>query len=114
VIDPALAARFWAKVDKGGPVPEHRPALGPCWVWTAAVRPGRYGGPYGEIKVGDRARQAHVVAWQMEHGPVPDGLQLDHLCRLTLCVRVSHLEPVTSGENTRRGAMPEWSTRDLE
>jgi hypothetical protein len=35
-------------------------------------------------------------------GPVPEGLELDHLCRVTTCVRPSHLEPVTTGENVRR------------
>jgi hypothetical protein len=92
------SVRFWAKVDKVGPVPEHRPDLGPCWLWTASLD----GQGYGRFSDGKR-RGAHVVAWEAECGPVPDGLELDHLCRVRRCVRVSHLEPVTGGENVRRG-----------
>lgn len=46
---------------------------------------------------------AHVVVWEEAHGPVPDGLELDHLCRVRACVREDHLELVTHAENCRRG-----------
>jgi len=42
-----LEDRFWAKVDKNGPVPAHRPELGPCWIWTAA----RFKRGYGKFGV---------------------------------------------------------------
>ena len=103
---PDLATRFWAKVDKDGPIPGHRPDLGPCWVWTGAVWSE---GRYGCIRIGGRngrGQPVHVVAWEMENGPVPEGLELDHLCRLTLCVRPSHVEAVTHRENLLRGMSP--------
>jgi hypothetical protein len=46
---------------------------------------------------------AHRYAWQLLIGPIPDGLQLDHLCRTRSCVNVFHLEPVDGRTNTLRG-----------
>jgi hypothetical protein len=61
---------------------------------------------YGEISVADRHRLVHQVAWELENGPVPDGLVLDHVkargCIHHNCVNVAHLEPVTNAENMRR------------
>lgn len=45
---------------------------------------------------------AHIVAWELAHGPVPKGLELDHVCRNKACSTVSHLEAVTHAENVRR------------
>lgn len=83
--------RFWAKVDKNG--------LNGCWLWTAALHPDGYGR--------FEHRPAHRIAWEFIKGPVPEGLELDHLCRVRPCVNPSHLEPVTRRENVRRGALPE-------
>ena len=68
-----------------------------CWLWIGSKLKG-----YGRW----HNRQAHVVAYEMEYGPVPNGLQLDHLCRVKSCVNTAHLEPVTSRENTLRGFGP--------
>lgn len=85
----AMPARFFAKVAKSGD----------CWIWSGA----RGTGGYGRFRVAGRTREAHRVAYLMLVGPIPDGLQLDHLCRVRSCVNPAHLEPVTSRENTRRG-----------
>ena len=75
-----------------------------CWVWTADhTRAG-----YGMVDVSRFGRPrlrilAHRLSYELFVGPIPDGLVLDHLCRNTRCVRPEHLEPVTSGENIRRG-----------
>ena len=110
--------RFWIKVDKNGSIPEHRPELGPCWIWTVGLDVGGY----GQVKIGSRTDgtrrnvAAHRVAYELLIGPISDGLTLDHLChdpdacRLDKecphrrCVNPAHLEPVTKGENTLRGA----------
>lgn len=81
--------RLWAKVD----------ASGSCWLWTAYVDPTGY----GRFGVGGTMRRAHRVVWETLVGPVPDGLELDHLCRVRRCVNPDHLEPVTRRENVRRG-----------
>lgn len=94
--------RFWAKVDRDGPVPEHRPDLGPCWLWAAGLN--RDG--YGRFGVSGTKLGAHRVAYELLRGPIPDGLELDHLCRAPCCVNPDHLEPVTHRENCRRGFSP--------
>lgn len=96
--------RFWEKVNKDGPISSHRPDLGQCWIWTAAANRSN-GGRYGWFRL-PRQRagiKAHRWAWEEVNGPLSDRLQLDHLCRNTLCVNPAHLEPVTIRENVLRG-----------
>ena len=70
-----------------------------CWEWTAYVNTSWY----GAIMTADRRMSlAHRVSYELHVGPIPDGLQLDHLCGNTICVRPEHLEPVTDLENKRR------------
>lgn len=51
-------------------------------------------------------RSVHTVAYELLVGPIPKGLEPDHLCRVRACVRPSHIEPVTPRENVRRGTSP--------
>ena len=69
-----------------------------CWNWAGSLS--RYG--YGRIR-GKPERLAHRVVYELLVGPIPEGLQLDHLCRNPRCVRPDHLEPVTHRENLLRG-----------
>jgi hypothetical protein len=95
--------RFWAKVTKDGPVPASRPDLGPCWVWTAGKRWNGYG-HFNFNRAGQPpSTVAHKFAYETLVGPVPDGLQLDHLCRVRHCVNPAHLEPVPQVVNIFRG-----------
>lgn len=88
----------------------HRPELGACWEWTAARSKGGYGF-YSERTSASgiatfKQRYAHRYAWEKLNGPVPSGLELDHLCRVRQCVNPSHLEPVTRSENQKRSVGP--------
>lgn len=88
------------RIDFRGPVPEGRPDLGPCWIWTGA----RTAKGYAERVQIDGVRiQPYRLLWTMLHGPFPAELVPDHLCRNRLCVNPAHIEPVTSRENTMRG-----------
>lgn len=68
-----------------------------CLIWTASTK----GGGYGAIWVGDRTIGAHRYAWERAHGPIPDGMVVDHLCWQPLCCEVSHLRLATAAENAR-------------
>lgn len=82
--------RFWAKVDK----------TDSCWLWTASVN--QLG--YGRFRVDNTTRvTAHRYAYETLVGPIPDGQELDHLCRVRSCVNPAHLEPVSHRENVLRG-----------
>jgi hypothetical protein len=73
-----------------------------CLLWTGAHNTGGY----GVVWVDGRAQLVHRVVYNLLAGPVPEGLQLDHLCRVRHCASVAHLEPVTNRENGRRGIGP--------
>lgn len=82
--------RFWSKVKK----------TSDCWLWTGCCNPQGYGWFY----VTPRQKvKAHRWAYEEATGPIPEGLTLDHLCKVKHCVNPSHLEPVTFGENAHRG-----------
>lgn len=84
-----VAKRFWGKVDK----------TDGCWLWNAS----RKDDGYGRFWLDGRMVYAHRTAYELLVGPIPEGLQLDHLCRTPACVNPEHLEPVTQQENILRG-----------
>jgi len=88
-----IEIRFWKRVNKDGPIPSHRPELGPCWLWTGALTRGRPG--YGSIEISKpKPRQcilAHRFSWQLQFGPIPEGKLVCHHCDVPACVRPEHL-----------------------
>lgn len=71
----------------------------PCMVRQSGICKGGY----SQVRVNGILKMAHIVSWQNVNGPVPEGLQLDHLCRVRNCVNPDHLEPVTQKVNILRG-----------
>ncbi len=89
---PTHEDRFWQRV---------RPT-GFCWEWLGMLN--RTG--YGRVNLRGRMKLAHRAAYELLVGPIPEGMQLDHLCRNHGCVNPDHLEPVTGRENFARGFSP--------
>jgi hypothetical protein len=73
-----------------------------CWLFGPAIEKGWY----GKIWDGERAANTHAIVWSWLRGPVPEGRELDHLCRNRPCCNPDHMEPVTHKENCMRGLLP--------
>ena len=84
--------RFWSKVQRGKEISD-------CWHWLAYCQPKGY----GLFRLDGSMKLAHRIAYNLCVGPIPEGLQLDHLCRNPWCVNPTHLEVVTNRENVLRG-----------
>jgi hypothetical protein len=82
-----LEQRFWAKVDHRGP--------DECWPWQA----GRRAGGYGWFQTGSGPERAHRVAWELIHGPIPEGMFVCHACDNPPCCNPAHLFLGTQAEN---------------
>ena len=85
--------RFWKYVRK----------TESCWLWEASRFPKGYG---CFSYPGSKSQRAHRHSYEMAYGPIPDGKQIDHLCKVTRCVRPDHLEAVTQYENNMRSDSP--------
>ena len=72
-----------------------------CWVWEGSMTR-----RYGQFWNGSRLVYSHRYSYELVHGPIKSGLELDHLCRNRLCINPEHLEPVTHLENMVRGDLP--------
>lgn len=84
-----LPVRFAAKIAL---------SIDGCWIFTGA----RQTSGYGSISHRGRTVLAHRLSYELLVGPIPDGLQIDHLCQVKACCNPAHLEPVTGWENMRR------------
>lgn len=74
-----LKERFWEKVD----------ILGNCWIWTGATLAN---GGYGQVRVPGGRAYVHRVTYEWFNGPIPAGMEVDHLCKVRTCVNPDHLQ----------------------
>lgn len=81
----ALEQRFWSKVDKSGE----------CWQWTGAINQGGY----GHFGIGRKVKRSHRVSYWLSHGPIPEGMRIDHTCHNRGCVNPAHLRLATVKQN---------------
>lgn len=92
-----------------------------CWTWQKGTRNG-----YGRMRRGGQLHSAHIWYWQQAHGPVPEGLQLDHICHSNdkscaggfdcphrRCVNPNHLEPVAHALNAQRGRLAKLTPKQV-
>lgn len=100
-VDGTPFQRWMARVFVG-PVPEFRPELEACWLWTGSMYPNGY----GQFNIDRHPIYAHRAALLLHGVELIDGLEVDHLCRVRHCVRPDHLEQVTHRENGLRGFGP--------
>ena len=95
-------ARFWAKVNKADR----------CWLWTGSTTSNGYGThtftEYQASRLKENAKRrevrAHRHSWEKENGPIPEGMEVDHICHNKLCVRLSHLRLTTRKQNNENRA----------
>lgn len=90
-VRPSAQERFESKVVKSDD----------CWLWKGNTT----SNGYGQFFVARQALIAHRYSHELHVGPIPAGLEIDHLCNVRACVRPDHLEPVTHAENMRRKAV---------
>jgi hypothetical protein len=71
-----------------------------CWLWTAALD----SNGYSKLATTDgKWDRAHRISYRLFVGPVPDGMEIDHVCRVRRCVNPEHLEAVLPAQNKLRG-----------
>lgn len=85
---------FWFVEDRG--------FVSPCHIWILARDQRGYGRIHQTSGISG-STLAYVESWVRQNGEIPEGLELDHLCRQPSCINTEHLETVTHGENVRRG-----------
>lgn len=83
--------------------PKFNIASNGCWEWTGATNKKGYGELKFQFSEGIVYLKAHRVFYELFVGEIPEGLEIDHLCRNRKCVNPKHLEPVTTQENIMRG-----------
>ena len=97
----SIEDRFWFYVDERD--------FNGCWNWTGnRTKPGARG--YGKFGVGQREIVAHRFAFELLVGPVPEGFEIDHICRNRHCVNPSHLRLVTRKQNMEHQGVQEKNT----
>jgi hypothetical protein len=81
---------FFKKVNK---------TPGSCWIWTGCINQNGY----GLVRLNKKTCSTHRILYEYYKGPIPEGLDIDHLCRVRNCVNPGHLEAVTTRVNILRG-----------
>ena len=109
-MDDRTIQRFWAKVNKDGPVPSHAPNLEPCWIWTGSRRAG-----YGLSTLYRMRGSAHRIAYSLAYGQIPAGRGYHgtcvlHRCDNKLCVNPAHLllgtQKANMADASAKGRLP--------
>lgn len=84
----------------------HVVPTGFCWLWTGGTTDG-----YGNVRRNGQSQRVHRVVYELLIGPIPEGTEIDHLCRVRACCNPDHLEPVARVVNNARGQSPSSRNR---
>lgn len=109
----SIADRFWRYTNKDGPIPQHCPELGACWIWTGKINGNGYGVMAHTRTKGVRSRGyfgAHRISHEINIGPIPKGIGVCHHCDNKRCVNPSHFflgdNKANLQDAARKGIMP--------
>lgn len=109
-----VAKAFWKKVNKNGAIQPHCPELGRCWLWMASLRDKKY----GQFWLNGKNKNAHVAAWILTFGAIPNNLYVLHKCDNKLCVNPDHLYIGSQKQNiedaVKKGRMGKLTPNVLE
>lgn len=94
-------------------IEEDRGYRTPCWVWQRAMARGKHS-QYPQTTRNSKSCGAHRAYYEDRHGRIPDGMTIDHLCRVPACVNPDHLEVVTGTINTRRGTQTKLTAEQVQ
>ena len=100
-----------SRIGSGDPNPYRIDAVTGCWLWTQSLSRNGYG--IKQLRNPRMTEQAHTYMYKRCVGPIPDGCELDHLCRVRSCVNPDHLEPVSHAVNVRRGRATKLSVSQV-
>lgn len=100
-----FADHFWERINKDGPTQPHMTT--PCWVWTGCVNTGGYGSLFWR----KRPLTAHRVAWELQHGTIPDGMCVLHECDYRPCVRHTYIGTKKNNSTLTTGQVVELRAR---
>ena len=95
-----MPQRLWFNIEPGRSDDE-------CWLWLGS----KSTDGYGQLRIDGASRNAHCVAYELEVGAIPEGMELDHTCRARACINPRHLEPVTHQVNMERSPFGAAKTR---
>lgn len=97
-----MRGELWVVTDTGYETP--------CWLWSRGLQ----SAGYAKRTLGHGSTLVHRQHYEAKYGPVPVGLDLDHLCRVRHCVNPDHVEPATRAVNARRGAKTKLTLAQVE
>ena len=98
--------RFWAQVDKNGPIPKEAHHLGRCWLWTGNIN--NHG--YGYFRIKKKKIMIHRFSFELLYGLISPNKDIDHICHIQNCVNPTHMRVSTHAENMRNMAFHKNNT----
>lgn len=104
---PSRQTRYLMNHDKKRSYPDFVVDRRGCWIWQHGKTTAGY------ASMGGGKGYAHRAYFEFIYGRIPEGLMIDHLCRVRHCVNPSHMEAVTNAVNSQRGSKAKLTPRQV-